>query len=125
MKVTHMPENGTNFIPFEVMGKNIDFNDGELMFNVSKKERDYEVIVDICRDYTGGLVMGATGGERYVAQLIIPEREYEEVEKKIQITIPIWKRKKTLRIWKPQEEALEPRRLLYGSQCLLIWSDVN
>lgn len=81
MKITHMPEDGTNFIPYEIQGKNIDFNDGDLMFNVSKKERDYEVVVDICQDYTGSLVMGTTGGERYVAQVIIPEREYKEIEK--------------------------------------------
>lgn len=81
MKVIYMPEDGKNFIPYEVMGKNIDFNDGELMFNVSKKERDYEVVVDICQDYTGGLVMGAGAGERYIAQLTIPPREYEEIEK--------------------------------------------
>ena len=60
------------------MGKNIDFNDGDLMFNVSKKERDYEVVIDICQDYTGALVMGADSGERYVAQLIVPAREYIE-----------------------------------------------
>lgn len=51
MKVVYLPEDGTNFIPYEVMGKNIDFNDGDLMFNVSKKERDYEVVIDICQDY--------------------------------------------------------------------------
>ena len=32
MKVVYLPEDGTNFIPYEVMGKNIDFNDGDLMF---------------------------------------------------------------------------------------------
>ena len=78
MKVTHLPEDGKNFIPYEVMGKNIDFNDGDLMFNASKTERDYEVVIDICLDYTGGLVMGASEGERYVAQLVIPAREYTE-----------------------------------------------
>ena len=78
MKVTHLPEDGKNFIPYEVMGKNIDFNDGDLMFNASKKERDYEVVIDICLDYTGGLVMGASEGARYVAQLVIPAREYTE-----------------------------------------------
>lgn len=78
MKVVYLPEDGTNFIPYEVMGKNIDFNDGDLMFNVSKKERDYEVVIDICQDYTGALVMGTDSGERYVAQLIVPAREYIE-----------------------------------------------
>ena len=81
MNVIFMPEGGKNFVPYEVMGKNIDFNDGDLMFNVSKKERDYEVVIDICQDYTGALVMGADSGDRYVAQLIVPVREYEETEK--------------------------------------------
>lgn len=81
MKITHLPEDGKNFIPYEVSGKTIDFDDGELMFNVSKKERDYEVVIDICEDYTGGLVMGADAGDKYVAQIIIPAREYTEVEK--------------------------------------------
>lgn len=76
-----MGESEANFIPYEVMGKNIDFNDGDLMFNVSKKERDYEVVIDICQDYTGGLVMGAADGQRYVAQLVIPEREYIETQR--------------------------------------------
>lgn len=80
MKVTHLPESGKNFIPYEVLGKNIDFNDGDLMFNVSKKERDYEVVIDICQDYTGGLVMGAETGDKYIAQVVIPAREYTETE---------------------------------------------
>ena len=36
MKITHLPEDGKNFFPYEVSGKTIDFDDGELMFNVSK-----------------------------------------------------------------------------------------
>ena len=62
------------------MGKIISFNESELMFDASKKERDYEVVIDICQDYTGGLVMGASSGERYGAQLVIPAREYTETE---------------------------------------------
>ena len=80
MKVTHLPEDGTNFIPYEVMGKIISFNDGDLMFDASKKERDYEVVIDNCQDYTGALVMGASSGEIYVAQLVVPAREYIETE---------------------------------------------
>ena len=78
MKVTYLPEDGKKFIHYEVMGKIVSFNDGDLMFDVSKKERDYEVVIDICQDYTGGLVMGASQGERYVAQLVVPAREYIE-----------------------------------------------
>lgn len=80
MKVTYLPENGKNFIPYEVSGNSIDFNDGDLMFNVSKKERDYGVVIDICQDYTGGLVMGTETGDRYIAQVVIPAREYTENE---------------------------------------------
>lgn len=82
MKVTYLPEYNENkkFIGYEVNKNNLSFNDGDLSFNVSKKERDYEVVIDICEDYTGGLVMGASTGDKYVAQVVIPAREYEEVE---------------------------------------------
>ena len=81
MKVTHLPEDGKEFIPYEVMGSNIDYNDGDLMFNVAKKKRDYEVTIDICKDYTGGLVMGTSDGQIYAAQVLIPPRKYVETEK--------------------------------------------
>lgn len=81
MKITHLPENGKKFIPYEINGNAIDFEDGELTFRVDKKERDYEVVIDICRDYTGGLVMGADSGEKYIAQVVIPARQYVEIEK--------------------------------------------
>ena len=67
MKVIKLPENGTNFVDYEISGKSIDFGDGEMSFRVDKKERDYEVTIDICQDYTGGLVMGASAGDKYVA----------------------------------------------------------
>ena len=41
------------------------------MFDVSKKERDYQVVIDICKDYTGGLVMGTRTGTEYVADFVI------------------------------------------------------
>lgn len=81
MKVIKKPENGKKFVEYEVDGKSIDFGDGELSIRVDKKERDYEVPIDICQDYTGGLIMGASAGDKYVAQLIIPAREYTETEK--------------------------------------------
>lgn len=80
MKVVKMPETGRKFIPYDVMGKIISFNNDELMFNVATKERDYDVEIDICRDSTGGLVMGTPTGERYIAQVHIPAREYTESE---------------------------------------------
>ena len=80
MKVIHMPESGREFIPYTIVGNNIDFNDGEITINLSKKERDYEVTVDVCTDYTGGLVCGTADGVIYVAQVVIPAREYTETE---------------------------------------------
>ncbi|MCD8011667.1 MAG: hypothetical protein LUG99_00545 [Lachnospiraceae bacterium] len=79
MNVVKKPETGTNFVDYEVSGNVISFNDGELMFNVAKKERDYKITIDICEDYTGGLVIGAASGDKYIAQLEIPAREYTEV----------------------------------------------
>lgn len=80
MTITHLPEDGKRFIEYELTKNTIDFNDGELMFNIAKKERDYAVTVDICMDYTGSLVIGTGTGKTYVAQLHIPERKYTEEE---------------------------------------------
>lgn len=80
LKVTKMPEEGTRFIPYEVEGNVINFNDGDMMFNVAKKEKDYDITIDVCMDYNGNLVNGTTGGRWYVAQLIIPARQYTEKE---------------------------------------------
>lgn len=43
MKVIKLPENGTNFVDYEISGKSIDFGDGEMSFRVDKKERDYRI----------------------------------------------------------------------------------
>lgn len=80
LKVTKMPEDGTRFISWSVEGNVIDFNDGDMMFNAAKKEKDYDISIDICMDYDGNLVNGTTGGRWYVAQLLIPARKYTEEE---------------------------------------------
>lgn len=78
MVVRTLPEGAENVIPYEVIKSNLDLNDGEMIINLSKKERDYEVQLDICMDYTGGLVMGTEGGDKYVAQITVPARSYTE-----------------------------------------------
>ena len=83
------------------------------MFDTSKKERDYEVVIDICQDYTGALVMGASSGEIYVAQLVVPAREYIETESENPITI------------QSQKKEPNPRQLRAGSRFLLILKSVN
>ena len=76
MKVIKTPETGTKFIDYEIDGNVISFEDGELMLNLKKKERDYEVTIDICKDWMQGLVMGADDAQSYVAQIVIPARQY-------------------------------------------------
>ena len=80
MVVLTIPEGATNVIPYEVTGNNLDLNDGEIIVNLKKKERDDAVHLDFCWDYLGGLVMGTIGAMRYAAQVDIPPRAYTEEE---------------------------------------------
>jgi len=84
MQVIKKPENATNVVEYEIIGgKTIDFEDGELSFNVKKREQDDPVTIYICRDYMGGLVMGTASGDTYVAELYIPARQYVEEDGEI------------------------------------------
>lgn len=66
------------YVDYEISGTKITFDD-ELMLNLSKYERDNEVTIDICRDNkTGSLVSGVPESGKYVAQIMIPAREYVE-----------------------------------------------
>lgn len=77
MKVIKSPENGKNFVEYSTRGTSISFNGGEISANLQKKERDDDVRIDVCMDYTGGLTFGTTSGARiYVAQISIPARKY-------------------------------------------------
>lgn len=62
-------------------GKKITFGDDELTINLASRERDYEVLLDICIDEENGVVIG-TGGkaQKYAAQIIIPARRYDVIE---------------------------------------------
>lgn len=74
MEIIHKNE-GT-YVAYQISGNKITFNE-EFMVNLSKYERDDEVILDICRDNkTGALVTGVPEIGKYVAQIIIPPREY-------------------------------------------------
>lgn len=81
MIIKTLPEGATNLIEYEVDGNVLDFGDGELTIKLNKKERDDPVHLDICFDYTGGLIMGAgKDAQKYVAQVDIPARRYDEAE---------------------------------------------
>lgn len=64
-------------IPYSVRSTKITFDD-DLTINLAKRERDDPVHIDICADRDGELVIGAAAGRRYVAEIDIPARRYEE-----------------------------------------------
>lgn len=66
-------------IPYTVNAKktSICFDD-DLTINLSKREKDDPVHIDVCADHEGALVIGAAAGRRYVAEIDIPARRYEE-----------------------------------------------
>jgi len=97
-------------IPWYVSDTKIIFCDDELMVNCKSRQRDYDVMLDICRDTQDGLTVGVnTEARKYVAQVIIPAREYEEVDTfkydengnqvKERVPIPFNMSKCTLILW--------------------------
>jgi len=71
---------GKEYIAYETTKASIMFGDDDLSINLKNRERDEVEQVDICSDKNGFLVIGATTGYRYVAQVEIPAREYTETE---------------------------------------------
>lgn len=61
----------------QILGNTIVFRDGELSLDLSKYERDFEVKLDITENEYNQLQIGLS--KKYVAQIIIPEREYKDV----------------------------------------------
>lgn len=107
MNIIHKNE-GTK-IPYTVSGSKITFDD-EVMYNLTKYERDEASHIDLCRDKHGNLVSGVIPGtaERYVAQIDIPARRYNYVPdgvdadgnpKQKQVAIPLDMERVTLTLW--------------------------
>lgn len=72
-------KNDGAYVEYEISGNKITFDD-ELMLNLEKYQRDNEVTIDICRDQkTGTLVSGVPDSGKYVAQISVYPREYEEI----------------------------------------------
>lgn len=63
-------------IAYEVAGNKITLGDDELMLNLSKYERDQEVILNICNDDDGILIAGLS--KYFVANIVIPARSYND-----------------------------------------------
>ncbi len=77
MKIVNQNEGAK--IAYEVDGQKITFDD-DLTINLAKRQQDWAVHIDVCRDADGGLVLGAAAGRAYVAQLDIPAREYIQTQ---------------------------------------------
>lgn len=67
-------------IDYEQSGTKLFFGDDEIMINCAKYQKDWPVDVDICSDRYGNLVISPDSGMRYVAQIAIPQAEYEPRE---------------------------------------------
>lgn len=96
-------------IPYTIRGSKITFDD-EVMYNLTKYERDEASHIDLCRDKFGNLVSGVIPGtaERYVAQIDIPARCYDYVPdgvdadgnpKQKQVAVPLDMERVTLTLW--------------------------
>lgn len=67
-------------IEYRTTAKSIIFGDDDISINLKNRERDDEVLIDVCTDTNGELTMGTAVGLNYVAQLRIPARQYTEEE---------------------------------------------
>ena len=63
-------------IAYEVTNNKITFGDDEITLNLSKYERDEEVVINICSDDNKILIAGLS--KYYVANIIIPARSCTE-----------------------------------------------
>lgn len=70
-------------VNYEVDGNKITFGDDEITLNLIKYERDEAQTIDICTDDDKILIAGPS--KYFVANIIIPARQYGDPEK----TIPI------------------------------------
>ena len=89
-------------IPYSVRTTKITFDD-DLTINLSKREQDWAVHIDVCFDEDKELVIGTAAGRAYVAEIDIPEREYKQIgeteEGPQYEPVPLNMRKVTLSLW--------------------------
>lgn len=110
------------YLAYRVSGtEKIVLGDDDLTIKLSSRERDEEVTLDITLDDDQGLMMGTGGNAKsYVAQVIIPARQYEEQEQegvigydeengqvkgtvKVQVPLPFDISRCTLVLWGMEE----------------------
>ena len=75
-------KNAGQKIGYELDGTVLSFADGELAINLARYQQDERITKDIMVDSEGYLTMGH--GRYYVAQVEIPEKEYECIESEME-----------------------------------------
>lgn len=66
-------------IDFEQIGTKLIFDD-MLMINCEKYQKDFDITIDIVSTLFGDLTFGAENGNKYVAQVMIPAAQYDDVK---------------------------------------------
>ena len=80
-KVKVVEKNEGAKIAYEQQGTKLFFGDDEIMLNVAKYQKEWPVVIDICKDKAGNLTIGTESANRYVVQVEIPQVKYTEIEK--------------------------------------------
>lgn len=75
-------------IPYEVIGTKIIFDD-DLMLNLAKRQNDEPVHIVISRNKARALQIGTADLWRYVAEIDIPAKQYEEPEGEEEAPVPL------------------------------------
>lgn len=66
-------------IDYEQIGTKLIFDD-MLMINCEKYQKDFDITIDIVSTLFGDLTFGAENGNKYVAQVMIPSAQYDDVK---------------------------------------------
>lgn len=92
-------------IAYDVINEKITFDD-DLTINLTKREQDWSVHIDVCKGADGELVIGAAVGRAYIAEIDIPARKYVESqstfegeEQTVRTPVPLSMDDITLSLW--------------------------
>lgn len=75
-------------IAYEINDNKITFGDDELTLNLSKYERDEEVIINICNDDDG--ILTSSLSKYFVANIIIPAKTQDKTFNIDDVTMNLW-----------------------------------
>lgn len=107
-KIQVVEKNKGRKIEYRQSANKIILGDDELMLNVAKYQKDWDVHIDVCMDKDRNLVIGVGAGRYYVAQLDVPAVKYEEIVPSLDDD--------------PDKPAPKPLPLDMGEVVLTLWS---